>query len=353
MHPSAAAGQVRNPVMHRMCKRRGASAASIDFSPDGKYDEAASESLLMQASTLPDSSTTRAEGVSGPLVSVGLPVFNGQSFLRSAIDSMLTQTHANLELIISDNASTDGSAAIAQDYADRDPRVRCYRQARNIGAARNYNFVATRARGKYLKWASANDHCDAAMLSSCIEVLESDPVAVVCFGRTRLVDELTGAVRPFDGDFSITDQRPSTRLSRVLMELSLNNAFNGLIRLDALRRTGLVRSYPSGDIVLMAELAMAGTFVLLPVPLLYRRVGARTFSGHLSEAELRYFVDPDAKSGQGLDRVRMHIDYFTSVLRARIPLAEKRRALALLTRSAYWGLRKTIARPRRASDVRL
>lgn len=292
-----------------------------------------------------------AEAVDGPFVSVGMPVFNGESFLRQAIDSMLAQSHANLELIISDNASTDGSAAIAAEYATRDPRVHYFLQPRNIGAARNYNFVAARARGKYLKWASANDYCDTAMLAACVEVLESEPRAVLCYGRTRLVDEVTGAVQPFEGDFSITEERPSARFHRVLSEMRLNNAFNGLIRMEALGKTGLIRSYPGSDLVLMAELAMAGTFILLPRPFLYRRIGAHTFSSQLSDRELRYFIDPEAKSGAGLDRLRMNIDYFRLVLRASMSFREKQRALTLLAHSAYWDVRKMIGHPRRASDV--
>lgn len=280
-----------------------------------------------------------------------MPVFNGESFLPQAIDSMLAQSHANIELIISDNASTDRSAAIAAEYAGRDLRVRCFLQPRNIGAVRNYNFVAARARGKYLKWASANDYCDTEMLAACIEVLESEPRAVLCFGTTRLVDEVTGAVQPFNSDFSIAEERPSARFNRVLTEMRLNNAFNGLIRMEALGKTGLVRNYRSGDLVLMAELAMAGTFILLPRPFLYRRVGAHTFSSRLSDTDLSHFIDPEAKSGAGLDRLRMNIDYFTTVLRASMSLREKQRALTLLAHSAYWDLWKMIGRPRRASDV--
>jgi glycosyltransferase involved in cell wall biosynthesis len=308
----------------------------------GRLDE-----LTMQASS---SHSKRTE--SGPLVSVGLPVFNGESFLRGAIDSILAQSHRDLELVISDNASTDRSAAIAEEYASRDPRVRCFRQPRNIGATRNYNFVAARARGKYMKWASANDYCDTAMFAACAGVLESDPRIVLCYGATRLVDEVSGAVRPFDGDISLTEERPTARLARVLTEMTLNNAFNGLIRMDALRKTGLIRSYPSGDLVLMAELALAGMFVLLPQPFLYRRMGPRTFSSQLSDAELRHFLDPEAKPGARLDRLKMNFDYVASVLRAPISMREKGRAFTLLARSAYWDARKTFGRPRRASDVR-
>jgi len=304
----------------------------------------------MHASSSPESPIARAPAADGPLVSVCMPVFNGEAFLREAIDSMLAQSHTNLELIVSDNASTDGSAAIGREYATRDPRVRYFRQPRNIGAPRNWNFVATRARGKYMKWASANDYCDTAMLAACIERLESDPRVVLCYCATRLVDEPTGDVRPFDGDFSITEERPSVRLSRLLAEMRLNNAFSGLIRTEVLRRTGLVRPYPSGDLVLMAELAMAGMFVLLPHPFLYRRIGARTFSGHLSKTELRRFLDPQAKFGAGLDRLRIHVDYFASVLRASMSFGEKRRALTRVARNAYWDF--IVRPPHHASSVR-
>lgn len=306
----------------------------------------------MHASSLSETPTARAEAADGPLVSIGLPVYNGELFLRGAMDSMLAQSHTNLELIISDNASTDSTAAIGGEYATRDPRVRYFRQPRNIGAPRNWNFVATCARGKYMKWASANDYCDTAMLAACVEVLESDPRVVLCYGTTRLVDEMTGAVRPYDGDFSITEERPSVRLSRLLAEIRLNNAISGLIRMEVLRRTGLIRPYAGGDLVLMAELAMAGMFVLLPHPFLYRRIGPRTFSSHLSDTELRHFLDPQAKFGAGPDRLRMNIDYFASMLRAPMSLGEKRRALTLLARNAYWDARKMVGRPRHASGVR-
>jgi len=303
----------------------------------------------MHASLSPESPMANAKSADRPLVSVGIPVFNGELFLREAIDSILAQSHSNLELIISDNASTDRTSAIGEEYAMRDPRVRYLRQPRNIGAPRNWNVVATHARGKYMKWASANDYCDTAMLAACIDVLESDPRVVLCYGATRLVDELTGAVQPFDGDFSITEEQPSGRLSGLLARMRLNNAMSGLIRMEVLRKTGLDRPYPGGDLVLMAELAMAGKFVLLPHPFLYRRIGGRTFSGLLADKELKQFFDPQASFGLGLNRLRLYIDFFSSVMRASMSLREKGRALTRVARSAYWDF--TVRRPRPASSV--
>ena len=76
-----------------------------------------------------------------PLVTIGVPVYNGADYLTLAIDSLLAQTYRNVELLISDNASTDGSSEVCAAYAQRDARVRYIRQAHNIGGVENHNFV--------------------------------------------------------------------------------------------------------------------------------------------------------------------------------------------------------------------
>ena len=174
-----------------------------------------------------------------PLVSIGLPVYNGERFLAQALDSLLGQTLQDFELIISDNASTDGTADICLDYAARDARIRYIRQPSNIGAPRNWNFVALEARGRYFKWASADDFCDPRMLEKCVAVLSADPSVVLCYGRACIVDEETGEHRPFAHDFSAVDPRPSERFKTVFRSLVLKQRAQGVIRLDVLRRTSL------------------------------------------------------------------------------------------------------------------
>ena len=92
-----------------------------------------------------------------PRVSIGLPVYNGELFLENALDSILSQTYSDFELIISDNASDDKTEEICRSYAARDKRVRYSRNAHNLGAAPNYNRVYHLARGRYFKWASHDD----------------------------------------------------------------------------------------------------------------------------------------------------------------------------------------------------
>jgi len=92
-----------------------------------------------------------------PLVSIGMPVFNGEQFIPAALDSILGQSFTDFELIVSDNASTDGTECICREYAERDKRIRYLRQPTNIGATANFKFVLDEARGEYFMWAACDD----------------------------------------------------------------------------------------------------------------------------------------------------------------------------------------------------
>ena len=108
-----------------------------------------------------------------------MPVYNGERFLRQAIESVLDETFADFELIISDNASTDGTRAICLEYIRRDPRVRYYRNERNLTAARNFNRVYELSSGEYFKWATADDLAAPGLLEKCIAVLDAHPEVVL------------------------------------------------------------------------------------------------------------------------------------------------------------------------------
>ncbi len=272
-----------------------------------------------------------------PVVSIGLPVYNGARFLAQALDSLLAQTYRDFELIISDNASSDATPAICADYAARDGRIRYIRQPVNIGAPRNWSFVVTVARGTYFKWASCNDLCAPEMIERCVSVLVQQPQAVLCYGRTSLVDAETGEEELYSGDVAIDDELPSDRLASLMSKLRLNNAQSGLIRADALRDTGLDRPYPAGDIPLMIELVLRGSFVLLPNVLLFRRMGPGTFSRGLTGKASTDFYG--VSSIPLLDTMRRHRDLVIGVLRAPISKREKGRCLRLLAKHLYWDLR--------------
>ena len=123
-----------------------------------------------------------------PRISVGLPVYNGEAYLPAALTSLLKQDYGDFELIVSDNASTDGTEAICREFAANDPRIRYSRNETNIGAARNYNRVFELSRSKLFKWASHDDECHPSLLRRCVEVFDmSPPSTALVYTRAEIM----------------------------------------------------------------------------------------------------------------------------------------------------------------------
>lgn len=122
-----------------------------------------------------------------PVVSIGLPVYNGEPHLRDALASLLGQSYRNIELIVSDNGSTDGSAQICREFAAGDERVRYFRQPRNLGAGYNFGFVLEQAVGEFFMWAACDDLWDPDWIAKLLSALAGD--AALAFGELRRVDE--------------------------------------------------------------------------------------------------------------------------------------------------------------------
>ncbi len=121
-------------------------------------------------------------------VSIGMPVFNGEKYIRDALETLLSQSYRDFELIISDNASTDETAVICQQYAARDSRIRYIRQPQNIGVHANFGFVLEQARGKYFMWAAADDKWDATWISDMLIAMKKTG-ANAAFGKIQSIDE--------------------------------------------------------------------------------------------------------------------------------------------------------------------
>jgi glycosyltransferase involved in cell wall biosynthesis len=107
---------------------------------------------------------------SKPKMSIGMPIYNGERFLREAMDSLLAQTFSDFELIISDNASTDMTGSICREYAEKDNRIKYIRQHENIGPLANFQFVLDAAVGDYFMWAAADDKWDATWIEKLLPI---------------------------------------------------------------------------------------------------------------------------------------------------------------------------------------
>ena len=133
-----------------------------------------------------------------PRLSIGLAVYNGEIYLADSLDALLGQSYEDFELIISDNASTDGTADICRRYAKQDSRIRYIRQPRNIGLAPNHNFVFRQARGELFKWASHDDLYARDLLQCCVDALDENRHVVLAHSWTATIDGSGTVVRSLD-----------------------------------------------------------------------------------------------------------------------------------------------------------
>ena len=274
------------------------------------------------------------------LVSIGMPVFNGEEHLREGIDSLLGQSYADIELIISDNASTDATPDICRDYAKRDKRVRYYRNDVNIGASGNYNAVFRHARGAYFKWASSNDICGREFIEKCVAVLEQKPDVVLVYPRTRLMHGETGTTEDYVDAVNLPQESACDRFNYFLDQIRLNNVMNGVVRTAVLERTPLIKIFFSSDTCLMAEVALYGKFVELPEFMFFRRMDAATATAKKSEQEVLRHYDPKLRRRMLFQTWKLNHAYMASVWRAPLPLTEKLCLYRHLTRRVLWDREK-------------
>lgn len=286
---------------------------------------------------LPESSAGRSSAeAAGPLLSIGMPVYNGERTIRAALESLLAQTFTDFELIVSDNASSDRSWSIVEEFAARDPRVRAVRQLHNIGANANYTALFRAARGKYFKWASCNDWCAPQFLQRCVEQLQADPGVVLVAPRTRLFESDPAVFQDYLDDIACTQDDPVDRFKHVGERLALNNVVNGVVLSDALRRTRLVDHYPSADVVLVAHLALLGRIVLLPEPFFYRRMDRASATALMGEAAVHRHHYPVATWRSRLPAWRLAWGWVRTAFAARPLVSATARALYWAVRRAYW-----------------
>ena len=109
-----------------------------------------------------------------PRVTIGLPVYNGEKFLHEKLESLLTQTFTDFQIIISDNASIDSTEAICKEYEIKDGRIKYIRQKKNIGSRKNFFFVLQQAKTEYFLWTAVDDSWLPEFLEKTIKVLESN-----------------------------------------------------------------------------------------------------------------------------------------------------------------------------------
>ena len=264
-----------------------------------------------------------------PLVSIGVPVFNGEAGLARCLDSLLTQDYPNLEIIISDNGSTDGTPQLGERYSRADPRVKYFRAERNRGAVWNFNRVFELSSGEYFAWTSHDDERDPSFVSACVERLEQHLDAVLSPGRVAVSidpnDEIV-YVAHFDSFAGLTDV--VDRYHEALKRLP-PSAFYGLYRSSAMRKTKMFQPLIGTDMAFLRELIIHGR--IAPVPAVLLRYRARETWNTIHQ-DARVFLGMDRKPWWYMPFVLLFLDQCSRLVDAPIPLGVKVRLGAVLAR---------------------
>lgn len=274
-----------------------------------------------------------------PPITVGVPVYNGEKYMRIALDALLKQTFTDFEMIIGDNASTDKTQAICEEYAKRDPRIRYVRNPENIGANANYHYLFSLARGRYFLWNSVDDYIAPAYLERCKAVLDSDPGAVLCCARVSAIDEAGNIIEQLNDPQELAHESPSERFKQKFRQDSRNNTVYALIRSDAMRKTRVVANYLGSDNVLMEHLALYGRFREVPEYLFFRRTHPGAFTYASTIERFRQYYAPSSTGAGGrfaLVATRHFFEYVRVVFSTPLPVAEKTLLWMFLLRQVWW-----------------
>jgi glycosyltransferase involved in cell wall biosynthesis len=234
----------------------------------------------------------------GSRVSIALPVHNGAATVGRTAESVLTQSHENLELVISDNASTDGTREICEELARRDRRVVYQRHATNIGLLPNFHSAASSATGTFVRWIGDDDSLEPDYVTRCLGAFDDDDRRVLVTTEIVYVDDRGAETLCSDYDPApLSSANPVERFTGMLRLLTRDYALvdplYALMRreLALLPRTNMLRE----DEVYAARLSLAGPWGHVPAPLARRHRSKMPVGDLVRRFELpgwhRYAID--------------------------------------------------------------
>lgn len=279
---------------------------------------------------------SHATAVEPPLVSIGLPVYNGEAFLSQVLDSILGQTYRRFELIISDNASTDRTDRICREYAVADARIRYHRQNRNRGATWNFREVVRLSSGKYFLWTSHDDLLASTYVERCVAILEHNPQIVLCYSEPVNIDEMGKESEP--GSSLKADLPHPHQRFRELIGLNHNCvALFGVIRADALKQTSVHGDFSDGDRCVLVELALRGNYHRIQERLFFHREHPGRFTHkYPSRREQTRRANPDRLIRFIFPHFRILKEYALALHRVKIGWRERLRCYAHLLNWVRW-----------------
>lgn len=296
-------------------------------------------------SSLEASQTEHLPGKEGlpeqPLVSIGMPIYNADRYLTQALESVLAQDYSNLELVISDNGSSDGTQEICRQFADRDSRIRYLRHAQNQGMPWNFARVVQEAKGEYFMWAAHDDLFHPSYIRKCLEKLSAHPEAVLCCTEINFIDEEglphSDWSKKRYTNFETLGMTTPQRIHELISRLGWFATY-GVMRLENAKKVSLGLNVYGYDVILIEEMLLLGDVVKVHEPLFSYRI-VKSKSAEDYQTDFNAYDNPLPATKTPLADLAANL--LRTVCRSSLPSGQKVEIFAdfLVTISqsnAYW-----------------
>lgn len=260
----------------------------------------------------------------------GIPVYNGERFLPAALSSVQEQRLADIRIVISDNASTDGTEEYCRAAAAADDRITYLRNDVNRGAIWNFREVERLATTELFSWMAADDVKLPDFAGETIAALDAaGPVAVFACPRTRLIDAEGTVYEDLDDSAMGLDAGSPAERVRNLLRSQASHAMYGVIRTPALRAARPAIECAGTDLVLLVELLCRGRMALAPGQTFLQR-------HHDGQASMRAvrdadWVAPRAHPNLSFAETRTNVELYRGVARSGIGAAQVAKAWGSIT----------------------
>jgi glycosyltransferase involved in cell wall biosynthesis len=265
-----------------------------------------------------------------------VPVYNGENFVEEAIESILNQSFEDLELIISDDGSTDSTEDICRAFTARDERVRYFRNPENIGPGPNYRRALGLTRAPYVKLAAHDDVCLPTFIETCVSVLDRDPTVVLAHTAAASIDEAGEVISVWEPNRALAADDAETRFRAALDIGDEIYLIWGVARAEVMRRIPPIGAYVGHDRPWLTALALHGRIDVSPEVLFHQREhpqrSVHTYDWRRPREAIAWH-DRDRAGKLTFPNWRLLGEHARAVLRAPVNVGVKNRCLQEL---AHW-----------------
>ncbi len=269
---------------------------------------------------------------SSTTISIAMPIYNEEKFLRHTLDSILSQTFKDFRLTISDNASTDSTGDICREYAKRDSRIQYFRNPKNIGSIRNMENTFKKCSGNFIFFTSGHDQWASNFLEECITYYQENPETVLVYAKGQWIEQNGEIGGTLGFCLDTIGQSRKNRFCNVVRNIE-PYAIYGLYRKNVIDQIFPIRNSLGPDLLVLAELSLMGTFGCVQNTSFYMR---RTYDiAHLKKHLAKFhFQTGPVKSPLMCLRFFIHL---CAIIRKR---CDSRRTRLYLYPRACWAIWK-------------